>query len=909
VTAHQAGTGGNITVSSSTQQQPERVSPRATHSPARGGLVRREALFERLSTTPPGGVALVCAPAGSGKTILLRSWAEEEGLGERLAWVAVDRGEQDGQRFLISMVDALADTVDGELGIERIKPTPNFRGEAVVEQMLSDLELLDDQLVLVIDDLHELHAAEAPAWLELFLASMPSRLRLVLGTRQEPELGLHRLRLADRLIEIRAPDLGFSQDEAAALLEASDIQLSDEAVALLHERTEGWVAGLRLAAISLAGHPDPERFVAEFSGSERTVAGYLMAEVLERQPTETRDLLLHTSILGRVSGPLADFLAGRSGSERVLQSLEEENAFVTSLDVARTWFRYHHLFADLLRLELRRSDPSSVPRLQLRAAGWYEDHGHPVEAIRHAQAAEDWRYAARMLADSYVPLGLDGRLATVHDLLSAFPRDAAADDPELAVALAGAQMFDGDLGETEAYIELAERLADEVAEDRRWRFHLRMASTKLSLARRRGDLEAAVEAMRSLQEVLAAQPPHDVDRAAEHRATALMNLGIAELWALHLSDAREHLEEAIALARRIDRPYLEVGCLAPLGIAEVVAGAPVQGGIRLAEQAIEIAAAAGWADDPIIVPALIIEAYELVWMGDFEAAERCLESADRARPPEGEPVIDLVATYTRGLLRFGRGRLEEAYEALSAAEHVRQRLSKDILTVDPRVQLIEVQVRLGQTDAAAAALAELSSEERNRAEMRLAAAAVRLGEGDPEGALAVLRPAIERSAPTVHPRTASMDALLFAAAAHDALGDIRAVEESLERALDIANADGLILPFAMAPVRPLLERHPRHKTAHANLLLEILDLIAGSGRRSGEAPPLQEELSEAELRVVRYLPSNLKAPEIAGELFVSPNTVRTHMRHIYSKLDAHSRKEAVDRARELGLISSGSRLR
>ena len=436
-----------------------------------------------------------------------------------------------------------------------------------------------------------------------------------------------------------------------------------------------------------------------------------------------------------------------------------------------------------------------------------------------------------MLADSYVALGLDGRLATVHGLLSAFPRDAAADDPEFAVALAGAQMFDGDLDETAAYIEVSERLADEVDKDRRWRFHLGMASTKLSLARRRGDLEATVDAMRSLQEVLAAQPHHEVDRATDHRATALMNLGIAELWALHLSDARDHLEEAIALARRIDRPYLEVGSLAPLGVAEVVAGEPVQSGIRLADQAIEIAKDNGWADDPIVFPALVIEAYEFVWMGDFEAAERRLETADRALPPEGEPVIDLVATYSRGLLRFGRGQLEEALEALSAAESVRQRLSKNIVTVDPRVQLIEVLVRLEQIDAAAAALAELSSDERDRAEMRLAAAAVHLGEGDPEHALAVLRPTIERSAPTIHPRVPSMDALLFAAAAHDALGDIRAVEESLERALDIANADGLLLPFAMAPVRPLLERHPRHKTAHATLLSEILDLIAGSGRR------------------------------------------------------------------------------
>jgi LuxR family maltose regulon positive regulatory protein len=514
-----------------------------------------------------------------------------------------------------------------------------------------------------------------------------------------------------------------------------------------------------------------------------------------------------------------------------------------------------------------------------------------------------------MLADSYVALGLDGRLATVHGLLSAFPPEAATDDPELAVALAGAQMFDGDLNDTAAYIDVAERLADAVEDDRRWRFDLRLASTRLSLARRRGDLQATVDAMRSVQEVLAAQPPNEVDRATDHRATALMNLGIAEVWALHRSDASRHLEEAIALARRIKRPYLEVGSLAPLGIAEVVAGKPVQDGIRLAEQAIEIAGDHGWADDPIVVPALVILAYELVWMGDFEAAERRLESADRALPAEGEPVIELVARYSRGLLRFGRGQLEEALEALSAAEGVRQRLGNNIVTVDPRVQLIEVLVLLGQTDAAAAALAELSSDERNHAEMRLAAAALHLGQGDPKHALAVLRPTIERSAPTIHPRVASMEALLFAAAAQDALGDIRAAEESLERALDIAEADGFLLPFAMAPVRPLLKRHPRHKTAHATLLSDILDLIAGSGLPREETPPLREDLSDAELRVVRFLPSNLKAPEIAAELFVSPNTVRTHMRHIYSKLDAHSRKEAVDRARELGLISPGSRLR
>ncbi len=875
------------------------------HDPrARIRLVRRDGLFDRLSAIPPGGVALVCAPAGSGKTVLLQSWAEE--AGDRVAWVSVEPGERDPQHFWSAVADALAAAAGRKRLVEPVGPTPSFRGSALVERLRHALDSLEAPLVLAVDDLHELCSDEALECLELLLAQGPPNLRAILATREGAEIGLHRLRLAGELIEIRADSLRFSLTETRAFLEASEITLSDEGVARLHERTEGWVAGLRLAALSLEGHPDPERFVAEFSGSERTVAGYLMSEVLARQPPEVRELLLRTSILDRVSGPLADFLTGSADSERVLLDLEEANAFVTSLDITRSWFRYHGLFADFLRLELRRTDPASIPALHLQAAGWYEEHGYPVEAVRHAQAAENWRSAARMLADSYVGLGLDGRLATVHALLSAFPREAATDDPELAIALAGSQMFDGDLDDTAAYIDLAEQLVDAVEEDRRWRFDLRLASTKLSLARRRGDLEVTTQWMRAVQEVLALQPPHEVDRASDHRATALMNLGIAELWALHLPEARGHLKEAIALARRIERPFLEVGCLAPLGIAEIVTGKPAPGGIRLAEEAIRIAEEHGWADDPIVVPALVIHAYELVWLGDFEGAEGRLETAERALPAEGEPVIELVACYARGLLEFGRDRLEEALASLSEAEDVRGRLSKNIVTVDPRVQLIEVLVQLGRTDAASSALAEVPAEERSQAEMRIAEAAVCLGQDRPEAALEALGPTIERTAPAIHPRLGTMDALLFAAAAQDALGNTRAVEESLERALDIAEGDGILLPFALAPVRPLLERHPRHKTSHGSLLSEVLDLRSGGPRR--DAKPLQEELSDAELRVVRFLPSNLKAPEIAAELFVSPNTVRTHMRHIYSKLDAHSRREAVDRARELGLISSGSRL-
>ncbi len=262
-----------------------------------------------------------------------------------------------------------------------------FDGEGLVRRLISELEALDEPVVLVIDDLHELVSPDAQAQLELLLARRPRLLHVVLATRHDPSLGLHRLRLAGELTELRAADLRFSAEEARQLLDASGVELSAEAAAMLLARTEGWAAGLRLATMSLAGHPDPERFVAEFAGSERTVADYLLAEVLERQPEEVRQLLLRTSILERVCGPLADRLTGASGSERTLLELEDANAFVVSVDPERSWFRYHPLFADLLLLELRRSEPDSVPELHRAAADWYAEHGHAVDAIRHAQAA------------------------------------------------------------------------------------------------------------------------------------------------------------------------------------------------------------------------------------------------------------------------------------------------------------------------------------------------------------------------------------------------------------------------------------------------------------------------------------------------------------------------------------------
>ena len=876
---------------------PERSSP--------GGLVPREALFERLSTAADDRVVLVCAPAGSGKTMLVRAWLEATGLSSAAAWVTVEPRERDAQHFWLSVIEALA-ALDGS--VDRVGPVPEFRGEAVLERLLGDLRTLDQQLVLVIDDLHELQSTEALGWLELLLARRPANVRVILTSRAEPQLNLHRLRLDGEVLEIRSDDLRFSRGEAEALLRASGIELSGEAVALLHERTEGWVAGLRLAAISLAGHPDPERFVREFSGSERSVAGYLMTEVLDRQPAEVRELLLRTAILDRVSGRLADALTGRSGSERILLDLEDANAFVTSLDTDRVWFRYHHLFADFLRLELRRSDPASIDDLHQAAAHWHEEQGHPVEAVRHAQAASDWRYAARLLADNYISLILDGRVRTLRGLLGSFPPALAAEDPELAIVQAAARLFEGRPADTVTYIEAAERLADEVPRERRWRFDLRRASTKLWLARRRVDLAGALEAMRAVEAALAAQPADGIVRAADHRAAAVMNVGIVELWSLRTREARRHLEQGLSLAREAERPFLEIGCLAHLGIAAPEGGGSVLDGVHYAERAIARAEALGWDDDEIITPALAIGGVGAMWMGRFDEAERRLERAARALRPEVDPMTTLIVRWATGLLRLIQGRLEDALAGFEEAQRLKSSMSREVRTIEPRGVMLQTQVRMGEVEAAGAALAALEETERDRALVRIAAAEIHLARDDPEAALDELGPVLDGTAQAAHPTTSLIDALLFEALARDRLRDARAAEAAIERALQVAEPEGVIVPFAVAPVADLLKRHPRHRTAHAALLSEVLDVLAGSpaGRRDGE--PLGEDLSEAELRVVRFLPSNLKAPEIAAELFVSPNTVRTHLRHIYSKLGAHSRGEAVERARELGLLAP-SRIR
>src|SRR5579862_7258716 len=500
---------------------------------------------------------------------------------------------------------------------------------------------------------------EALAPLMQLLADLPPNAQAILATRRDvPRLRLHRLRLAGELAEIRAADLRFSERETRELLEASGIALSAAGVALLHQRTEGWAAGLRLAAISLAGHPDPERFVAEFSGSDRTVAEYLVDEMLDRQPAEIQDLLLRTCLLDRVNGELADLLTGRPGSERILLELEDANAFVLSLDPERTWFRYHHLFADLLRLELRRRMPEETPALHRRAAGWFTRHGQVVDAIRHTEAAGDWPAAARLLADHTFSLTLDGQAQTMQALVRAFP--PGADHPELALVRTAGDLVQGRLDEAAAHLAVAEAHVETAPPDRQRRLRVAVAALKLSLARRRGHLAGVLEQVRFLDSPVTGQSDEDIALGSDLRAVALMNLGAVEAWSLGLRDAERHLREGAVLAREIGRPYLEVGCLAQLGFASKIH--PFATAQRRCREAIALAERYGWGAEPVIAPALVTLAGTMVWTGEFDDAERWLQRTAQALQTDTGPEIRLLMHHTTGILHACRDHHDEALE-------------------------------------------------------------------------------------------------------------------------------------------------------------------------------------------------------------------------------------------------------
>jgi LuxR family maltose regulon positive regulatory protein len=877
-----------------------RSQPTSTGVARTAGRIRREDLLAALDRASLKRVTVISAPPGSGKTSLLRAWSDRQGKDRRVAFVSVPRDQQDAQQFWLAVLDAIRQT-DASPDTRRHVAAPDFDGNVMVDTVVSELAKAAGVVVLVIDDLHQLSSPDALSQLEHLLSVLPDSARMVLSSRRDPPIRLHQLRLADEVAELRAGDLRFTPSETRELLAASEISLSDSGTTALHEHTEGWAAGLRLAVISLSGHPEPDRFVDEFSGTDRAIGEYLMAEMLERQPIEVQTMLLRTAVADRLNGELADLLAGRPGCEQILLALEDANAFVVSLDAPRTWFRYHQLLADFLRLELRRTSAAEVPGLHRKAAAWFADHGEVVEAVRHTLAAGDWPDAAGLLADHLFSLMLDGQEGNLAALLGSFPARASAEHPELALAHAATLLALGRLEDASAQLALAESHLESAPPARRRRLAVANASLRLAFARRSGQFEETIEQVNLLETSTADGSGNLIEMDPELRAVALMSLGIVETWSGKFADAERHVTEGATIAQAVGRPYVEVACRAYQAFPSTLIS--LGSARERGRHALALADRYGLSDRPVLAPAFGALASIAVWTGEFEQGERLLRHGWEVVQADTDPAAAVLLHMVTGMLHAGRGEHRSALEALTAAVQA-QSLLTGVHILAPVIA--EWLACLGMPDEARARLDEFSVEHEWVDAIDLARAAICLAEGDPATALAVLGDVHRLMPPPGSPAYALVEGYVLAGLAHLALGDRGAAAAAVEGALAAAESDRLIFPFALNNAGELLDVLSQHETAHSSLLADVVDLLQGAPapRIDRERLP-QPELSPAELRVMRFLPTNLTRPEIARSLHVSVNTVDTHIRSIYSKLGASGRSSAVRRARELRLLAMG----
>jgi LuxR family maltose regulon positive regulatory protein len=873
-------------------------------SPPRTSLrqVPRPRLFDLLNAGTQQPLTLVSAPAGAGKTTLLASWSSSRQPPGPVAWLSLDVGDNEAGRLWAYAAAALCQSgaVPGDSVLRGLAPLPGSE-KRFPSVLVSSLAQLSTPVVLVLDDLQDITDATLLEGLEFLVRHAPPQLRLVLATRADPPLPLQRLRLSGHLVQVRAADLAFTVGEVTELLATCEDQppLSKEDLALLQERTEGWAAGLRLAALSLKGQPDPHRFVTEFAGDDKSVADYLTREILDRQPKELRSFLLQTCIVDELSGDLADALTGGHGGESMLARLEQANGFVTMVGSRRSAYRYHQLFAELLRYELRREAPTHVGRLHRRASGWYAARGLTVRAIQQALMARDWRNAADLMAKHGPSLVLGGDAATLHELVGRLPAELVQPDPELTLLGAGDRIVRGDPDAAAAHLVGASQQAESLGEERRGRFALLLAIVNTALAWQIGDLDQVLVAG---EEALALQSRVANGGDAALRAITLSTVGAAALWAGHLDGAELHLREGLAVALRAGLASQQFACLSQLALVHVMRG-ELNEALRCGTNAADIAADQTWSSSALGAGGHLALAWVHYYRDDLGAATRHADQAAAASGVGWQPMT-LGVAILRARLQRARGDLAGSLETVAA---VRRDLTgwRGSTSLWHWLLLTEAELRSasGQSQSVSAIGKTLDERGPLAGGEAVVLARLHLAAGDPESAAAALAPCLDGSAAggfmIVPAEVSLLDAL-----ASDALGDHDRAAMSLERALSLAEQAGLHRTFldAGAPVRSLLARYHQRVPTSWSYLDELLQASAESAQVTVPAPKLVEHLTEREHTVLRYLPSMMTYEEIATDLYVSLNTIKTHAYGIFRKLGVTGRRQAVRTARELHLL-------
>ncbi|SCL17241.1 LuxR family transcriptional regulator, maltose regulon positive regulatory protein [Micromonospora pallida] len=845
-------------------------------------VVLRPRLLRRLDTGTCGPVTLLRAPAGWGKTTLLAAWVRATEPAS--AWLSVEVG--DTAERLWSYLAVALDAAD-------------LPADRSVERLAAALAARDQPVVLVLDDLHRVTDPAALAGLEFLLRHAGQRLRLVVAARTDPALPLHRWRLRGELTEIDADELAFTTDEVADLLTAHAVAVPPASVPTLRERTGGWPAGLCFAALAARSAADPAAVVTGFGGEQPDVAGYLRDEILTELPAADVDLLRQLAVAGTVCGDLAAALVGSAGGDGPLADLARSTGFLRPDGLRPGWYRCQPLLADLLRADLARLPDRQLPMLHSRAAGWYAGQGRPAEALRHALAAGDWDHATELVLVDWpelVPYDPEpaGPPPTVP------PADRFDRDPELALALAVDRARAADRAAAD-HLRAALAAARDLPAPRRDRLRWLAAALDVALARLTGDpagVRAAAARLRTLTGAPAG-PADDPRSGAGDRADGHLVAGtadaLADLAEGDLTGAGAAFDRLAAGARQAGRPRTELLCRSRAALA-----AAWHGRLREAERDAR-ETLGGPATPTDRSHAYLALAVVALYRDQPGAAEADLALADG---PGYDPTTAAVAAYCRAQLGSDPGTVRPTLAR-----------ARNLLAGRPRARAVTDRLLAAEVDHCAArgdpgAARELLAavdESTVGPELAVARARIELYAGDPAAAGRAL-PRWDAPDADRWPRPVRLDAALLDALLARHAGDPRRAGRTVERVLELAEADGhrRVLTRAVPGVRDLLAEHLDSGTAHWTLVADLLRDGGPTGEpaRRGGAPErgLDEPLTERELTILRYLQSILSNVEIASELSLSVNTVKTHVRNIYRKLDATRRREAVRRARELHLI-------
>ncbi|HEY1295496.1 MAG TPA: LuxR C-terminal-related transcriptional regulator [Chloroflexota bacterium] len=876
----------------------------------RAGLVSRPRLAQQLRRVWESRLTLVSAPAGFGKTTLLAAWLASAQLERLTAWLSLDESDNDPTTFWTYVIAALESVAPGigagSLALVDAGQTPI---QLVVITLLNELAAFSRDLVLVLDDYHVLTRSHIHEAMALFVDRLPRNVHLVLASRADPPFPVARFRARGELLDLRAADLRFTSDEAAAYFsEVMALDLAAGDLAILEERTEGWIAALQLAALSMRGRDNLAEFINGFAGDDRYIVDYLVEEVLQRQTQHVRDFLLQTSVLNSLTGPLCDAVTEGDGGKVMLDELDRANLFLIALDDRRQWYRYHHLFADVLRAHLASESPDKLSELHGRASRWYERNALLQEAIAHALAAADFEHAADLVEVEWPPMARAKQDVTLRGWLNALPADLLRCRPVLSNAYAGILLSSGELDGVDEHLRDAERWLTSdapsgmviVNTDELRTLPASVAVHRAGYALARGNLaESVSHARRALD--LAAQDDH-LNRGG---ATALMGLAA---WASgDLETAYESYAAGMADVQRDGHLSGTVGRAITLSDIRVSQGR-LREAMRLYDQALQLAreqggaVVRGTADMYVGISELQRERNQL------ESAAGSLIRSQELAKQSGFAQNRHRWTVAMARVLEARGELERALELLAGAE------PPFMIDLSPNLRPIaavraRILVRLGRTDEALdwAREHEVSVEDDLsyvHEYEHITLASLLLATGSALEAAALLERLLD-GAEQGGRGGSVIEILVLQALASQLRGGMAAALAPLERALTIAEPEGYVRVFVDdgAPMATLLQLAAKRGIAPGY----VQRLLSAFGAAAEDALParqsLVEPLSERELEVLRLLASDLDGPEIASQLMVSLNTMRTHTKSIFSKLGVNSRRAAVRRAEELGLLS------